>query len=108
MQYRSEKKNSSGTKEAPFSTGTLPNDTESFYLGKDGETKWNKNPPPNTKRISAKKFLNIDHGVKGVAKNNNTPIQIWNLYFTDEMINEILNGTNIQLRAMRCKCEMNR
>ena len=108
MQYRTDKNNSSGTKEAPFSTETLPNDTESFYLGKDGETKWNKNPPPNTKRTSAKNILNIDPGVKGVAKNYNTPIQIWNLYLTDEMINEILNCTNIQLRAMRCKCEINR
>ena len=99
-------KNYSGTKEAPSSTGTLPNDTESFYLGKDGKTKWNKNPPPNTKRISAKNNLNIDPGAKGVAKNYNPPIQIWSLYFTDDMINEILNCTNIQLRAMRCKCEI--
>jgi hypothetical protein len=72
-----------------------------YYLGKDKITKWKKNPPPRNIRTAHCNIITHLPGVKPHARNAKTIIESWSLFFSDNVIQEIVTYTNIYLTKIR-------
>ncbi|CAH2085795.1 unnamed protein product [Euphydryas editha] len=66
----------------------------SYYTGKDGVTKWQKEQYRSNVRSRAENIITNLPGPKSVARNKMSPLQCFELFITDEMIDEIVNCTN--------------
>ncbi|XP_043475651.1 piggyBac transposable element-derived protein 4-like [Leptopilina heterotoma] len=78
------------------------NDTsEKFFIGKDKTTKWFSSP--ENKKVKTRKHNIVIRlpGVKTAAKNAQSILECWELFFTKNMIEKIVNFTNIQLDKLR-------
>nr|XP_022909932.1 piggyBac transposable element-derived protein 4-like [Onthophagus taurus] len=71
-----------------------------FFMGKDGVTKWNKQPYAQRVRKSKSNILRELPGVKGVAKSALTPFQCWQLFFDDSMLTSIVENTNKSIESI--------
>ncbi|CAG4951344.1 unnamed protein product [Parnassius apollo] len=61
-------------------------DHTEYYKGKDGVTKWQKNPYRLAIRNRAENIIYHLPGVKSVARDKNSPIQCFSLFITEYMI----------------------
>lgn len=74
---------------------------QGFYVGKDPFTKWLVHKPHSRATKTTKENLIVSlPGVKRMAKNKESPIDCWKIFFPDEMIQQIVNFTNVELRKM--------
>lgn len=73
----------------------------SFFLGKDKTTKWNKNLPRANVRKAAHNITTHLPGVKGNATLSKTAIECWSNLFTDEMLDIIVRYTNQYMDILR-------
>lgn len=71
------------------------------YVGKDGSTKWNYNPTRSNVRTRAHNIVEKQPGVKPVAKNINTIMECFNLFVSEEMLNDIVGFTNTHIRKIK-------
>lgn len=71
-----------------------------IFIGKDGNTMWKKHCP--SKRIKTRKENLIRHlpGVKQMAKNAKLPLECWELFFSPEMLENIVKNTNLYIRNL--------
>nr|CAI5867021.1 unnamed protein product [Callosobruchus analis] len=78
-----------------------------YFAGKDG-TQWNKHP--FSQRVRTAKANKVSHrpGVKGEAKNAKTPLDCWNLFFSEQMLVSIVENTNIFFEAITPKYQHSR
>ncbi|KAL4142760.1 hypothetical protein QTP88_005167 [Uroleucon formosanum] len=65
-----------------------------YFVGKDG-TKWARRPPNQRVRTSRVNIVLEKPGVIGDAKNANSILDAWNLFFTYEIVENIVACTNI-------------
>ena len=72
-----------------------------YYLGRDNITKWNIHAPPRNRRRAKRNIVIHPPGVKGEARNKMTPTECFHIFFPDDVIEEIVQFTNIQLRKFR-------
>jgi hypothetical protein len=72
-----------------------------YYLGKDNITKWNIDGSPLNVRTRSHNIILHLPGVKRYAKDAKSIVDCWNLFFTDTVIEEIVNCTNIYLVKIR-------
>lgn len=67
------------------------------YVSKDRTMLWDVDAPPQG-RVRQRNLILMRMGhVSHAAKNAKSPLDIWKLFFTDEMINEITECTNVWL-----------
>ncbi|XP_015124550.1 piggyBac transposable element-derived protein 4-like [Diachasma alloeum] len=71
-----------------------------FYLGKDKTTKWSTKFPDANKTEKRNAFTE-SAGVKRPAKGAKTEIEPWQLFFSDDIIQKIVDHTNVKLRVLR-------
>ncbi|XP_039297924.1 piggyBac transposable element-derived protein 3-like [Nilaparvata lugens] len=75
-----------------------------FFIGKNGHTLWMDQPPPQAVRVRSRNIVPAIHapGVKTAAgKQATTPIQSWRLFFTDDVLQQIVECTNIKIRQLQ-------
>ncbi|KAH9642868.1 hypothetical protein HF086_009962 [Spodoptera exigua] len=72
-----------------------------FYLGKDGQTRWNKSPASNPTRRRAKNIVTQLPGARGEARNLKEPGELWRLFFSEGTISLIVKYTNEQINRMK-------
>ncbi|XP_023213628.1 piggyBac transposable element-derived protein 4-like [Centruroides sculpturatus] len=72
-----------------------------YYIGKDGFTKWNKQPPPKRVRTRSQNIITHLPGPKNEARNCTTEIDIFNLFFSINILNAIVKYTNIYISKVR-------
>lgn len=72
------------------------------YYGKDGYT-WSKNPLKNTsgKKISKKNIVYIRPGTVGAASQLSKPIDIFSLFFSENIIDTIIARTNEEIHRQK-------
>lgn len=72
------------------------------YTGKDGTTKWRKRPTPK-KRTKLHNIVTQKQGPRGSALQVETPFEAWNCFITDEILDLIVNYTNIYIDGIKQK-----
>ncbi|KAG5879388.1 hypothetical protein JTB14_016733 [Gonioctena quinquepunctata] len=70
-----------------------------FFIGKDKTTEWRKHQPPKNVRTRAENLLKQLPGPKASTKNLTDPLEIWKFFFTDEILNTIVEHTNKRISA---------
>lgn len=74
---------------------------EGYFIGKDRETKWNKNPPSQRVRSRPHNLIRKLPGVIGTARNARTPLECWSCLFSDAILNIILLYTNQYIEEIK-------
>jgi hypothetical protein len=67
---------------------------DTYYLGKDKETKWKKHIPVQTVRTRSVNLVTRLPGVRGAARGLTSIIDSSSCFFDDQMLNIILKNTN--------------
>ncbi|XP_071578235.1 piggyBac transposable element-derived protein 4-like [Temnothorax nylanderi] len=67
--------------------------------------KWSVTPPTEEEETEADKVPDYEPEVLSDAKNKDTPIEVWSLLFTDEMLSKIVEYTNVELSQKRKNCK---
>ncbi|CAH2102673.1 unnamed protein product [Euphydryas editha] len=75
-----------------------------YFTGKDG-TKWSIMPERSNVRTRSENIIREKQGVKKMGQNAKTVIECWQLFFTDEMLHEIVIHTNSQINLRREQCQ---
>ena len=70
-------------------------------VGKDGTSKWKTIPPRQNSRTRIHNIVTHLPGVKSVAKHATTPIEAWETFFTEEMLQLIVEYTNLEIQRIR-------
>lgn len=97
--YSSDSELSADELEAPEECGEHGEDNR-FYIGKDNENIWMSQPVSSTK-VKAKNIIKILPGPKSTARYTPKEIDAFNLFITDEMIDSIVENTNIYIEKKR-------
>lgn len=72
------------------------------YLSKDGKMLWDLEPPSNQGRSRARNVVRVRTSyVAGEARDCKSPLEVWKLFFTDNMIEEITFNTNIYIDTIK-------
>lgn len=90
------------------SDGDLSDDTEeeglqSYFIGKDGVTKWRKEHPPKNVRTRAHNIISQLPGPKGAAREAKSEIQALDLFISNDVLSIITTSTNIYIEVVRQK-----
>ncbi|ERL88244.1 hypothetical protein D910_05632, partial [Dendroctonus ponderosae] len=93
--YSSDSELSADEGEAEFEPREQEEDYQ-FFIGKDNKTLW-ISQPSSSGEMQAKNIIKILPGPKGNAKRAKTEIDAFNLYITDEMVDDIVANTNIYI-----------
>lgn len=91
----------SGTSDESGSETPVIETSESFYLGRDGVTQWKKNPLVSSGRIRRPNILTERPGPTDLAKNSRTEVEVLKLFLSEDLINLIVEFTNIKIRTCR-------
>jgi len=78
----------------------VENDEVNFFIGKDKKTKWRKSPMSKNIRTRARNIVTQKSGVKGIAGDAKTPLEIWKLFFSDSVIDIIVINTNKYIESI--------
>ncbi|KAG5866835.1 hypothetical protein JTB14_016565 [Gonioctena quinquepunctata] len=71
------------------------------YIGKDGTTRWVKHKPePKNVRIRQENIIKRLPGTTTAIRGLKEPIEIWEYFITDEMINIIVDGTDDYIQSV--------
>ncbi|XP_072394949.1 LOW QUALITY PROTEIN: uncharacterized protein [Diabrotica undecimpunctata] len=73
---------------------------EPYCIGKDKLTKWKKHCPPKNVRTRSTNILIRLPAIKEFVKTQLTPIDIWNCIFDEEMLNLVVDCTNIKIESV--------
>lgn len=84
-----------------------PSETD-YFLGKDKVTKWHLNPKSNRIRTQAQNLLRHLPGVIGNARNATTPLECWNCFFTNDILETIVTYTNQYIQSIKDNYERER
>ncbi|KAF4527842.1 hypothetical protein B566_EDAN014644 [Ephemera danica] len=76
------------------------NEQGAFFLSKDGATKWMKDPVSAAGRRRRQNILTEDNEVRGPALQAKTPIEFFKCFFTVDIIDIIVESTNIKIRSV--------
>ncbi|KAL4104514.1 hypothetical protein QTP88_019809 [Uroleucon formosanum] len=99
----SEPMHRSNTSQTSRSRSRSPIAQNSYYLGKDKQTKWYKDAPPKNVRTRQRNIVLRLPGVKQIGRDANSILECWNLLFSNSIINDIVKYTNIYLDKIRSK-----
>lgn len=80
-------------------THPLPIPESYFYLSKNKSTKWEASPVQ--KKPKRPCTITRIPGVKPFAKKAESLLECWELFFDDDVINKIVDYTNVYLTSMR-------
>lgn len=69
--------------------------------------KWCGKKPKHIRCPARNKVLHLP-GNKGAARNSTSGIEVWNLFFTEEILTNIVKHTNAEIRAQRAKYSSDR
>ncbi|XP_014290398.1 piggyBac transposable element-derived protein 4 [Halyomorpha halys] len=75
-------------------------DSSNCYIGKDAVTIWYAHAPRQNVHTPKKNCITHLPGVKTVARNAQTPIDCWKLFFPDSMVEKICLYTNQYLKML--------
>ncbi|KAG5866695.1 hypothetical protein JTB14_019770 [Gonioctena quinquepunctata] len=76
------------------------------YIGKDGTTRWKKHKPePKNVKTRQENIIKRLPGTTTATRGLKEPIEIWEYFITDEMINIIVNGTNDYKQSVNKHCD---
>ncbi|KAG5886589.1 hypothetical protein JTB14_001013 [Gonioctena quinquepunctata] len=71
------------------------------YIGKDGTTRWKKyKPEPKNVKTRQENIIKRLPGTTTATRGLKEPIEIWEYFITDEMINIIVDGTNDYIQSV--------
>lgn len=87
--------------------GTSTGEPDLFYIAKDG-TMWRKTCPPKTVRRRARNIIVHLPGPKGGAKDRKTEVDLWDLFFDEDIINILVRCTNIYIENIKGQFERER
>nr|XP_021191520.2 piggyBac transposable element-derived protein 4-like [Helicoverpa armigera] len=78
---------------------TIPEneDEDTSYTGRDNTTVWYSNP--DKANITKKDIKPIISGAKPNAQKAKTELDCWNLFFTEDIMEEILRHTNVEINS---------
>ena len=76
---------------------------ETYYLGKDGITKWSKEIPRPNVRTRSHNIITHLPGVVGDAKQCTTALECFNLFISPYIIEQIVSFTNKRIESKRGK-----
>nr|CAI5861519.1 unnamed protein product [Callosobruchus analis] len=78
--------------------------SSSYFYGKS-RYKWSRDPPTRDRRTPAHNIVTHLPGLRGSARltNPTTPLQAWQLLFTDEILEVILKHTNAKITELSAK-----
>ncbi|XP_050065449.1 piggyBac transposable element-derived protein 4-like [Aphis gossypii] len=99
----SEPTHRSNTSQTSRSRSRSPIAQNSYYLGKDKQTKWYKDAPPRNVRTRQRNIVLRLPGVKQIGRDANSILECWNLFFSNSIIDDIVKYTNIYLDKIRSK-----
>nr|CAI5828648.1 unnamed protein product [Callosobruchus analis] len=79
--------------------------SSSSYLYGKSRYKWSRDPPTRDRRTPAHNIVTHLPGLRGSARltNPTTPLQAWQLLFTDEILEVILKHTNAKITELSAK-----
>jgi hypothetical protein len=69
--------------------------------GKDGTTKRKTIPPRQNSRTCIHNIVTHLPGAKSAAKHATTPTEVWETFFTEEMLQLIVEYTNLESQPIR-------
>lgn len=72
-----------------------------YFVGKDKETRWSKNPPSQRVRSRSHNLIRKLPGVVGAAKSARTPLECWSCLFSDDILNIIVQYTNQYIESIK-------
>ncbi|KAJ8969431.1 hypothetical protein NQ314_001773 [Rhamnusium bicolor] len=72
-----------------------------FFIGKDKVTKWTKQF--KISRTRSHNIVTQIAGVKGAAREANSPIETWSCFITDDTLNLIVTWTNQKIESVSHK-----
>lgn len=78
-----------------------------FYIGRNNVTKWKKEMPPKNSRIRSHNIISHVPGVKGNAKHVKSELEIWQLFFSDTLLSEIVTNINLFIENSAPKYQSN-
>lgn len=78
-------------------------DSQSYYIGKDGDTKWRKAQPPKNVRTRAHNIITHLPGPIRAAREAKSEIQALDLFISEDILSIITISTNIYVELVRQK-----
>ncbi|KAJ8968163.1 hypothetical protein NQ314_002420 [Rhamnusium bicolor] len=88
--------NSDTEQEIDENKGEEMNVSGPYFMGRDKKTKWNKHCPPKNVRTRKENLtLHLPGGKSCVSEK--TPAGIWEYFFDNEILNNIVNFTNMKI-----------
>ena len=100
--YQSSTKQSGDESEDSVSEDELPlYNSICTVVGKGGTTKWKTIPPRQNSRTRIHNIVTHLPGVKSATKHATTPIEAWETFFTEEMLQLIVEYTNLEIQRIR-------
>lgn len=85
-----------GSGDAPI-TGRAKN----YILGKDKKTKWQKNLPTQNVRTRSHNIVTHFPGNLREARDIQTPLEAWSLFFNEPLVDLVLESTNIFINSVK-------
>ncbi|XP_023565842.1 piggyBac transposable element-derived protein 4-like [Octodon degus] len=79
------------------------NISASSYLTSQNATKWSRRPEQSNVRTRSED-ARLLAGVNPIGRNANTAIQCWKLIITDDMLQDVVKHTNIEIQLKRSIC----
>lgn len=70
------------------------------FIGRDNTTIWKKHLPPQNVRTRKSNIVLHLPGVRPTAKFAKTPLECWALFFTEDLINIIVESTNKYINSI--------
>lgn len=71
------------------------------FVGKDKSTIWTTSKINSQGRCAANNIITNLSGATKLARNCSTPLQCWDIFFTKEIVDTIVECTNVQLNHFR-------
>lgn len=87
-------------------SNTASRGKQAYYFGKN-RTKWSKICSPKTVRTRKQNIVTHLPGVKRAGQNAKTPLQCFELLFDNQMIDDIVQWTNVKLQDESEKYDLN-
>lgn len=82
---------------------TVIEETDPSFVAKDGETVWKKHIPVKNVRTRSENLVTRLPGVRSVVKNLKSLLEIWKYFFSDEVLDIIVENTNKRIYLIKPK-----
>lgn len=79
----------------------IPLANRGVYIGEDKVTKWKVAEPTQSIRTRRRNIVLHLPGTKGQAKNAKSPIEAWQCFFTHEILQKIVDYTNLYINDIK-------